>query len=38
MKNSFRIKTIRAIFVSNIQQAIYMKTIEDTPPAQSGRP
>ena len=36
--NSFRITTIRATFVSNIQQAIYMKTIEDTPPDQSGRP
>ena len=36
--NSFRITTIRATFVSNIQQAIYMKTIENTPPDLFGRP
>ena len=38
MENNFRITTIYAIFVSNIQRVIYMKTIDNTPPDLSGRP
>ena len=38
MENNFRITTICAIFVSNIQRVIYMKTIDNTPPDLSGRP
>ena len=38
MENNFRITTIYAIFVSNIQRVICMKTIENTPPDLFGRP
>ena len=38
MENNFRITTIYAIFVSNIQRVIYMKTIDNTPPDLFGRP